>query len=105
MSSYSTFLDSEYLRQIFLEITTENVTDKTKIALIYTILAAGCQLHWAQGAERDINKGRNGAGVLFSKAIECSEAISETASTTAFQALLSMVGAFNYFETLNTNMW
>jgi len=85
-ASYTIFLDSGCLSQLFTEVTTGDGVDKTKIALIYTLLAAGCQLHWGQGPQCDIGKGRSGAVALFSQALECSEAVCEAASTAAFQA-------------------
>ncbi|KAH8819346.1 hypothetical protein F5884DRAFT_864918 [Xylogone sp. PMI_703] len=87
---YSLFLDSEYLSQILNEVVTRATIDKTKTALIYTILAAGCQLYWSQPARRDFSKARKDSAVLFSIALGCTEAVSEAVSTTAFQALLSM---------------
>ncbi|KAL3424525.1 hypothetical protein PVAG01_03806 [Phlyctema vagabunda] len=87
---YTAFLDSEFLNQLFAEVTTQNSLDKSKIAIVYTILAAGCQLHWGTGPQNDLNKGREGAATLFSKTFGCSEVISETASPLVFQALLSM---------------
>jgi hypothetical protein len=83
--SYTTFLDSDYLSRLFVEVTAGNGVDKIKIGLIYTILAAGCQVHWGQEPQCDISKGKIGAAALFSKALECSEAVSEAASPTAFQ--------------------
>jgi hypothetical protein len=70
-------------------VTTGSGVDKTKIALIYTLLAAGCQVHWGQGPQCDISKGKTGAAALFSKALGCTEAVSEAASATAFQVRLS----------------